>query len=551
MGIQEVDYIIVGGGLTGCAIASRLRQNDATLSLLVLEAGENASDNPKTRDLAGAFELQGSSLDYDYTTTHQQTTKNRTHAVTAGRGLGGGSILNYGYWARGDASDYDQWAATVGDDSWSFKGLLPYMKRAESHYEVDADPENRGSTGPIRVTSVPDSDPKRVYGLREPIKAAWEDLGLTYNAYGDCGSLAGICEFRENWRNGERQPSHLAYRLDSKDVITNALVHKVSFSEDGDGLPRASGVLLADGRCFRARKEIILSAGAIKTPQILMLSGIGPDDVLKEHHIPVLYNNQEVGKNYFDHFALFQTWKLRNSEKGLSMGAPQWTEPALFKGMPCDWAVNEGTPQELLRPALQADAKNGKVFDPSLSQPTRCHTETLVIYSPMGAPVPIDGSWVGTSVMLLVPTSRGIVTLKSSSPNDSPEIDPNFYSTEFDRTALIYGARRLLKAMLATPAGKTYIEFEGAPPGMTPLTEYSSDDAIDERIKMTGKSHAHSAGTSAMGKVVDTQLRVKGVKGLRVADASVLPVAIGGHPQATLYGVAEKAAEMILIDSKH
>ena len=306
--------------------------------------------------------------------------------------------------------------------------------------------------------------------------------------------------------------------------------------------------MLAECRQFKARTEIVLSAGAIKTPQILMLSGIGPADLLSKHNIPVLYGNSEVGKNYFDHFAHFQVWKLRNPEKGLSMGSPRWVDPAFYKGLPCDWAVNEGVPSQLLRPARQADAASGKLSDESILDPTRCLVETMVVYSPVGAPVPIDGSYIATSVMLLVPTSRGSINIISASPTDAPVIDTNYYDTEVDRVALVYGTRRVINALLETSAGRSYIECEGVPPGILALGLESSDVEIDTRIRMAGMAHAHSAGTAAMGKVVDSELRVKGVKGLRVADASILPVAIGGHPQATLYAMAEQAAEIILRD---
>ena len=142
--------------------------------------------------------------------------------------------------------------------------------------------------------------------------------------------------------------------------------------------------------------------------------------------------------------------------------------------------------------------------------------------------------------MLLVPTSRGSITITSASPTDAPVIDPNYYHTEVDRSALIYGTRRVAKVLLDTCAGKDYIECEGTPPGIPPLNSRSSDSDIDARIRASGMPHAHSAGTAAMGKVVDSNLRVKGVSGLRVADANVFPVAVGGHPQATLYGLRSR-----------
>lgn len=549
MANSKADYIIVGGGLTGCAIASRLHQSDPSLGILILEAGIDATDNPLTRDLGGAFALAGSEHDYDYKTTPQSNTDNRIHSITAGKVLGGGSILNYGAWARGDAMDYDHWGKTVKDHRWSYKGLLPYLKKSESHFEATKNPQQRGADGPIRVTSVYESDPKRRYGLRKPIRAAWEELGLKENPNADSGSLHGIADLLENWHDGERQPSNLAYNLEGVRVITGATVHKITFTNGSQGVPTATGILLTDKRHFIVRKEIILSAGTIKTPQILMLSGIGPADLLSSHSIPVAHDNLEVGRNYFDHFALFQLWKLRYPEAGLAMGSPHWKDtPSFSKGLPCDWAVNEGTPSQLLEPALDADAAEGKVSDLSLLQPQRCTIETMVMYSPVGAPVPVDGTHIATSVMLLLPTSRGSITITSSSPTDHPRTDPNYYSTATDRAALIHGVRCALTALLTTTACKSHIEYEAPPPNLLPLTPTSSDVEIDSRIRAGGVSHAHGAGTCAMGKVVDSRLRVMGVKGLRVADASVFPVAVGGHPQATLYGIAEQAAEMIIQD---
>ncbi|KAM0803842.1 GMC oxidoreductase-domain-containing protein [Usnea florida] len=193
------------------------------------------------------------------------------------------------------------------------------------------------------------------------------------------------------------------------------------------------------------------------------------------------------------------------------MGSPKCDDQVFDKSLPCDWAVNGGTPPSLLQPALNADVKSGKETDQSLLHPERCSTETMVLYGPVGAPVPADGTFVTTSVMLLLPTSRGRLHIVSASPLDAPAIDANFYDTEIDRTALIHGN-------------------EEAPPDMPNLTEESSDADIDMKIRMTGLFHVHSAGTAAMGKVIDSQLRVKGVKGSRIADASIFPTAIGGHP---------------------
>ena len=218
----------------------------------------------------------------------------------------------------------------MGDETWSYKKLVPYLKKAERHFEAKRNPGNRGSNGPIRVTSVARNDPKRKYGLREPIRAAWEELILRLNPNGDCGSLAGVCELLEHWDDGQRQPSYAACSLKPSNIITGATVRKVIFIRNGQGDHTASSVVLTDGRQLKAQKEIILSAGATKTPQILMLSGIGPTNLLSKYNIAVISDNPEVASNYFDHLALFQVWKVRDPEKGLSMGTLTLGGPSIL-----------------------------------------------------------------------------------------------------------------------------------------------------------------------------------------------------------------------------
>ena len=204
--------------------------------------------------------------------------------------------------------------------------------------------------------------------------------------------------------------------------MTNTRVDRIEFSKDKRGKPIASGVQLSDGRIIAVRKEVILSAGTVRTPQILMLSGIGSATALLALEIPLVYNAPEVGQNLFDHFAHFQLWKVRHPEKGLAMGTPKWNTPAYFKGLPCDWAVNEEVPSNLLQ--------GSKESDPSVGKANRCHVESTVLYAPTGIPgIPMNGSFITRSVMLNLPTSRGSVTLASASPSNLPLITSNYIST--------------------------------------------------------------------------------------------------------------------------
>ena len=539
------DYIVVGGGLTGCALASRIQESDSSLKVLIIEAGRDATGDPRISTPLGGFALGQSELDWAYMTVPQKHTNDRPHYNGAGKVLGGGSVLNYGGWYRGDASDYDEWARVVGDTRWSYESILPYFKKSEHHSNPHSDQQQHGYEGPMYYTSVSASDPGRKYPLRDSIHTAWTELGLEHNNDPNSGKIAGISEAEENWREGLRQPSYQAYPLKGITVMTNTMVHRILFNDYNTG-PVASGVQLADGTEISCNKEIIVCSGAHRTPQLMMLSGIGPAEKLAKHNIRVVIDQPQVGKNLYDHFALFQYWKVRDENYALDMAS----NPAYMKGMPCDWGVREAVPSEILSSALRSDSVPDSDMA-AYSQPSRCHLETMIIYAPGGAEhvglkLPMDGMYISTSLMLALPTSRGQVSLASGSMSDPPVVDPNYYGTATDRAVLIYGARRLTQAFGETKAGKECILQEVPPPGMSELTSQSDDEQFDQRIRAVGVCHAHASGTMAMGKVVDTDLKVIGIEGLRVADASVFPVALAGHPQATLYALAEKAADIIL-----
>ena len=408
---------------------------------------------------------------------------------------------------------------------------------------------------PINVTPPSACEPERKYPLRDPLFSAWSEAGAQLNRDPGDGTLVGISESLESWHKGERQSANRAYDLKGVEVLIDSIVHKVllsSTSEEGE--PRATGILLAGGKRIDARNEIIICAGALKTPQLLMLSGIGPASHLVEHGIEVVYDSPTVGQNLIDHFAHFQLWKLHDASKGYAMGSASFPDPELVQGMPLDWVVNQNIPTSILSNAFKQDQESSSpphdALLASLLSPNQAHVEALMLYTTLGLPgIPQDGSYVTTSVMILAPISRGRITLSSSSLTDPPVIDPRYYSSAVDRTVLIHGTRRVLTALLGTPTGQKYFETEAAPPGMQPLTPDSSDAEINARIRATGAPHYHSAGTAAMGRVVDTRFRVYGIKGLRVVDNSICPVPIGAHPQATLYAIVEKAADVILEDA--
>jgi choline dehydrogenase-like flavoprotein len=533
MADQAVDYIVVGGGLTGCLIASRLSQSDKKPRVVLFEAGPDPSGNQAAASFLSGLSLIGGEYDYVYPSEPVADTANRKHVLSAGKVLGGGSILNMGGWLRADASDYDDWSGLVGDKRWSYEGLKPWLRKTENFHDPGADTDQHGFEGPMHVVPISMSASARKYALREPVREAWIELGASPNLRKKNGSIRGLTEMYENSRDEMRQPSNTTYPLNAVEVFTDTVVHKVTFSGTD-----ATGVELADGRKFTARMEVIICAGAYCTPQILMLSGIGPSDILVKQEIPIVHESSHVGQNLHDHFALFLAFLLRDPSLGYAFGSTSWQDPALFKGIPWDWVVSEPLPVEVV-------AKH----DPKMQD--RNLYEVASLYIPAGLQgIPVDGTHICTSTMLLLPTSRGWVSIRSNKSNDAPYIQPSYFSTPLDRDALIYGVRQTLRSMLATSSMKEIIESESPPSGegldLKPLTADSSDAEIEDRIRKTGTQHCHAGGTAAMGKVVDTEGRVLGVKGLRVADASIIPIPVGGHPQATLYPMAEQLASMII-----
>ncbi|KAI0478413.1 choline dehydrogenase [Xylariaceae sp. FL0804] len=541
------DFLCMGAlaiGIVGSSLqlyASRLSGSDKRPKVILLEAGSDPSSNPAAAGFLSGLSLLGSEFDYGYQSEPVTNTANRVHTVNSGKALGGGSILNYGGWARADAADYDEWADVVGDKRWSYEGLKPWFRKSEHFYDSEADADEHGFDGPMQVTSISAAESgERKYLLREPVKDAWAELGVPYNPHKSHGKIRGLAEVYENSREGMRQPSNTAYPLNDVEVITNTAVHRVIFST---GNITATGVELADARKITARKEVIICAGAYRTPQLLMLSGIGPSATLTEHGIPVILESPQVGQNLHDHFAVYLAFRLRNPDLEYALGSAAWQNPALFKGLPWDWVVTEPLPTEII-------AKHER----DVGKQKRNLWEVITVYVPPGIPgIPIDGTHIATSTMLLLPTARGTVSIRSSSPSDAPRIQPNYFSTALDRDTLVHATRQTLKAMLASGPMKSIIESETPPSGegldgLTPLTADASDGAIEERIRRTGMQHHHSGGTAAMGKVVDVEGRVHGVKGLRVADASIIPIPLGGHPQATLYAMAEQLASLIIED---
>lgn len=404
--------------------------------------------------------------------------------------------------------------------------MLPYFKRSEHHHDPDASSSQHGFEGPVQTASVTSSG--RKFPLREPVLEMFESLGLQYKDDLNDGKPQSISDLVENWRDGKRQVASTVYPLDGVSVLTNTVVKRIIFSPKTSNT--ATGVELDSGEVLDLVPggQVILSAGAYRTPQVLMLSGIGDPAHLKDHGVEVRAESPDVGRNLHDHLLMYRYWKLRHPERGLALGSPAFAGENFDKGGPLDFLARAPLSTPGLRAALQKDQGTEVVSDdhPLLHGP-RTHLELGVLYAPLGAEsqgmqIPIDGNTIATFVMTCLPTSRGTIKLASTNPSDAPIIDPNYAATEFDKHVLREGFKTLSKLVLDTPEGCDMIESEHTPSGFPVLDLDASDEQVDERLRFGAGTTFHPAGTASMGTVVDAELRVRGVEGLRVVDASVV-----------------------------
>ena len=367
------------------------------------------------------------------------------------------------------------------------------------------------------------------------MKEALLSTGLSFNPDMNSGNPNGVAQLVENWHHASRQHAAICYELKGVLVMTNTVVERVLVEHS-----QATGVELSDGQVLKASKEVILSCGAFRTPQLLMLSGIGPKSELAKFDIKQVVE-LPVGHNLQDHGSINIVWKIKNSSDGYAFGSPAFNKPEYATGNPMDWFATAAAADEELQKAASVD---GTPFKPG----PRTDYEVTVMYAvTAAAPVemaPMDGTHITTGVLCMSPTSRGVLTLGSTKATDDPIIDPRYFTTEHDRVVIRSGMRRALLAMESS-ALRDLVEGEVAPPGMPSINSASSDTELDKRINAISWSWFHASGTASMGKVVDSQCRVYGVGRLRVVDASIIPLSLTAHLQAPMYAIAESAAALI------
>jgi choline dehydrogenase-like flavoprotein len=523
----QFDFVVVGGGTAGAALAARLAEAPGR-TVCLIEAGGRDSHPFIHIPAAVAAAIATKKLNWRFETVPQPGMNGRKIPVPRGRVLGGCGSINGMVYFRGHPTDYDDWADS-GAAGWSYAEVLPYFTRSENNENFPASVFH-GKDGPVNVKRV-DKPNALNFAFMEALESLQFPACPDFNG----PNSEGYGLRQGTMRNGRRESTATAMlrpalRRSQVALMTDAWVTKVMV-EDG----RATGVRLADGRIIGARAEVVLCAGAVQSPQLLMLSGIGPGEHLQSMGINVVRDVAGVGANYHDHVASPVHMETDVSESyGISLRAfPRgvWNvlEYALARKGPLAGNVFESvaflrTSPELSRPDVQF------VFQPAKRLTTKIPFQV--------------GHGYAISPVTLYPKSRGTVRLATPDYAQPPLIDPQLLTAPGDIDPLIR-AIRIARQAFAAPS---FARFDGRE--VAPGPDVQTDAEIDEYIRSTGYTVHHPCGTCRMGSddaaVVDPSLKLKGILGLRVADASVFPSIIGGNTNAPVIMVAERAADFIL-----
>ena len=531
--VQVYDFIVVGAGSAGAAVAHRLSENPRH-RVLLLEAGR--ASHPWSRIPVGAAKLiNNPAANWLYSSEPDANTNGRRIPVPRGRLLGGSSAINGNAFVRGQRQDFDTWAQ-LGNRGWSYEDVLPFFKRLES-YE-GGDETLRGRGGPLRVTNPPTSDP-----LFKALIEAAAQVGIPYNPDYNGERQEGIAMSQATIANGRRMSTAHCYidpirKRRNLRIETNATTETLLL----DGR-RCTGVRYRLGdsaREARAAREIIVSAGTINSPQLLELSGIGQADRLRGLGIQVRHALPGVGENLRDHYAPRTRWAV--DAKGVTYN---------------DRGRGLGLVREVARWALSGDGLLGMVAAPVrafvCSRPGLDAPDLLLGWVPMltesrpKGPVISSQSGMTCYAHPMRPESKGHIHITSADPRRPPAIHFNFLSAAIDAELTVRAIRIAREVMYAPALAPLQVRELGPGP------ERTTDEEILEWVRQIGETTYHPVGTCKMGSdamaVVDERLRVRGIQGLRVADASIMPTLTSGNTNAPAIMIGEKAAAMVLEDT--
>jgi choline dehydrogenase len=526
MATEEFDYVIVGAGAAGSAVAERLSE-DPSVSVLLLEAG--GKDNSFLIHIPVGFtKLTSPRFNWGFETVPQPQLNNREMWYPQGRTLGGSTSINAMIYIRGNRQDYERWAS-LGNDQWGYDEVLPFFKKAEHNERLNG--KFHGSEGPMNVTEQVQHNE-----LSKAFVRAAQELGLAFTADFNGETQDGVGYYDVTQRDAKRESAATAYLRPSRQrrnltIRTNSLATRVVVSNG-----RATGLEYTHtGRptSVKANREVVLSSGAVNSPRLLLLSGIGPANELKALGIEVVHDLPGVGKNFQDHMDVYLTAETTpvsyNRSDRPVPAVLAMTQYLLYKTGPITASVCEAgmfvrSSDAVSAPDIQMHCLPAYVID---------HGRLRV-----------KGHGMTINTCNVRPKSVGSVTLRSSDPSVAPAIDPAFLSDPYDWKISLEGFK-WGRDMLATKAYAPFIKKEHMPG-----KDVKTDKEIRDYVRQWAKTDYHPVGSCKMGvddmAVVDQELRVRGIEGLRVIDASVMPTLISGNTQATSIMIGEKGAHHIL-----